>query len=261
MENSMSGYAMWISFYTIVRKEMVRLFRIWTQTFLPPAITTGLYFLIFGKFIGSQVAPINGVSYMQFIVPGLVMMSVITQTFMNSAFTFYMAKFQKTLEEVAVSPTPYLIVILGHVASAVIRGILTALIVLGVALFFTKLSMAHLGLTFLFVFLSSLLFALAGLINGVFANSFDTVSIFPTFILTPLTYLGGVFYSISVLPEIWQHISLANPILYMVNGFRYGMLGFSDTSVVISLAILGGLVALLTFINWWIFKTGKGLRA
>ncbi len=257
----MTPEMMWVSFYTIVRKEVVRLFRIWTQTFLPSAITTGLYFLIFGKFIGSQVAAINGVSYMQFIVPGLVMMSVITQTFMNSAFTFYMAKFQKTIEEVAVSPTPYLIVILGHVTAAVIRGMCTALIVLGVALFFTKLSIAHIGMTFVFVFLSSLLFALAGLINGVFASSFDTVSIFPTFVLTPLTYLGGVFYSISALPPFWQHLSLFNPVLYMVNGFRYGMLGFSDTRVVTSFIVLSTLVGILVFINWWIFKTGKGLRA
>jgi ABC-2 type transport system permease protein len=257
----MTPSMMWVSFYTIVRKEVVRMFRIWTQTFLPPAITTALYFLIFGKFIGSQIAPINGVTYMQFIVPGLVMMAVVMQSFMNSAFTFYMAKFQKTLEEVSVSPTPYLVLIAGHVASAVIRGMLTAVIVLGVALFFTHLSIAHLFITILFVFLSSLLFALAGLINGVFANSFDTVSIFPTFVLTPLTYLGGVFYSVSVLPEIWQNISLANPILYMVNGFRYGMLGFADTNVILSLGVLSALVVVLTLVNWWIFKTGKGLRA
>jgi ABC-2 type transport system permease protein len=251
---------MWVSYYTIVRKEVVRLFRIWTQTFLPPVITTALYFLIFGKFIGSQVAPIGGVTYMQFIVPGLVMMAVIMQSFMNSAFTFYMAKFQKTLEEVAVSPTPYLIVILGHVSAAVIRGMTTAFIILCVALFFTPLSVHSYFITIVFIFLASLLFALAGLTNGVFANSFDTVQIFPTFVLTPLTYLGGVFYSIHLLPPLWQNISLLNPVVYMINGFRYGLLGVSDTSVVASFGVLVGLIGVMIVVNYYIFKTGKGLR-
>ena len=257
----MNGYAMWISFYTMVRKEVVRMFRIWTQTFLPPVITTTLYFVIFGKFIGSQVPSIGGVSYMEFIVPGLVMMSVITQSFMSSAFTFYMAKFMKTQEEVAVSPTPYLIVILGHVTSAVIRGVITAGLILLTALFFTHLSVHSILFTILFLVLSSVLFALAGLINGVFATSFDTVSIVPTFVLTPLTYLGGVFYSIALLPPIWQKVSLANPIVYMVDGFRYGLLGVSGTSVWVSFSVLSLLVLLMIGANWWIFKTGKGLRA
>ncbi len=252
---------MWVSFYTIVRKELVRMFRIWTQTFLPPVITTVLYFVIFGKFIGSQIAPIGGVTYMQFIVPGLVMMSVIMQSFMNAAFTFYMAKFQRTLEEVSVSPTPYLIVILGHVSAAVIRGMLSAILILGVALFFTDLTLHSFFITFIFIFLSSVLFALAGLTNGVFANSFDTVQIFPTFVLTPLTYLGGVFYSLSMLPTIWQQISLFNPIVYMISGFRYGLLGVSDVNVWVSFSILMALVVAMIGINWWIFKTGKGLRA
>lgn len=257
----MNPAQMWTSYYTIVRKEVVRLFRIWTQTFLPPVITTALYFLIFGKFIGSQIKPIGDVTYMQFIVPGLVMMSVIMQSFMNAAFTFYMAKFQKTLEEVAVSPTPYLIVILGHVSAAVLRGIITAAIILGVALFFTPLHVHSFFLTFLFIFLSSLLFSLAGLLNGVFANSFDTVQIFPTFVLTPLTYLGGVFYSIHLLPPIWQTLSYMNPIVYMINGFRYGLLGVSDTSVWTSFIVLMVLVGVMIFANWYVFKTGRGLRA
>jgi ABC-2 type transport system permease protein len=256
----MNPTQMWVSYYTIVRKEVVRLFRIWTQTFLPPVITTTLYFVIFGKFIGSQIAPIGGVSYMQFIVPGLVMMSVIMQSFMNSAFTFYMAKFQRTLEEVAVSPTPYLIVILGHVSAAVIRGFATAIVILLVALFFTPLHVHSYFLTTLFIFLSSLLFALAGLTNGVFANSFDTVQIFPTFVLTPLTYLGGVFYSVHLLPPLWQSISMANPIVYMINGFRFGLLGVSDTSVWLSFGVLAALIAIMIGVNYYIFKTGKGLR-
>lgn len=257
----MNPSQMWTSYYTIVRKEVVRLFRIWTQTFLPPVITTSLYFLIFGKFIGSQVGDIDGVSYMQFIVPGLVMMAVIMQSFMNSAFTFYMAKFQRTLEEVAVSPTPYIVVILGHVSAAVLRGMITALVILIVALFFTPLHVHSFPLTLLFIFLSALLFALAGLINGVFANSFDTVQIFPTFVLTPLTYLGGVFYSVHLLPPFWQAVSYANPIVYMINGFRYGLLGVTDTSVLTSFIVLFALIVVMVFANWYIFKTGRGLRA
>jgi ABC-2 type transport system permease protein len=257
----MSPAQIWTSYYTIVRKEVVRLFRIWTQTFLPPVITTSLYFLIFGKFIGSQVKPIGNVSYMQFIVPGLVMMAVIMQSFMNAAFTFYMAKFQKTLEEIQVSPTPYLIVILGHVSAAVIRGMVTAVIILGVALFFTPIHVYSFLLTILFIFLSSLLFSLAGLVNGVFANSFDTVQIFPTFVLTPLTYLGGVFYSVHLLPPVWQALSYANPIVYMINGFRYGLLGVSDTSVWTSFIVLTTLVVVMIGVNWYIFKTGRGIRA
>lgn len=252
---------MWTSYYTIVRKEVMRLFRIWTQTFLPPVITTTLYFVIFGKFVGSQIKPVDGITYMQFIVPGLVMMSVIMQSFMNAAFTFYMAKFQKTLEEIQVSPTPYLIVILGHVSAAVMRGMITAVIILCVALFFTPIAVHSYFLTILFIFLSSVLFSLAGLLNGVFANSFDTVQIFPTFVLTPLTYLGGVFYSIHLLPPVWQYISYANPIVYMINGFRYGLLGVSDTSVWTSFAVLAGLVVVLIYANYYVFRTGKGLRA
>lgn len=256
----MDATQIWVSYYTIVRKEVVRMFRIWTQTFLPAVITTTLYFLIFGKFIGSQIGSIGGVSYMQFIVPGLVMMSVIMQSFMSSSFTFYMAKFQKTLEEVMVSPTPYLVLILGHVSAAVLRGMITACIILGVALFFTPIEVYSFGITFVFIFLSSLLFSLAGLVNGVIADSFDAVQIFPTFALTPLTYLGGVFYSIQLLPPVWQYVSYANPIVYMINGFRYGLLGVHDMSVWLSFGVLSSLVVLLIGVNWYIFKSGKGVR-
>jgi ABC-2 type transport system permease protein len=256
----MEPYGIWISYWTIVRKELVRLFRIWSQTLLPPIITTGLYFLIFGEFIGSQVAPIGGVSYMQFIVPGLVLMAAINSAFMNTAFSFYSAKFQKTVEEVMVSPTPYLIVVLGHITGGVLRALITALLVMGLALFFTSLSIHSLFVTVVFIFLTALLFSLAGLVNGVFATSFDTVSIVPTFVLTPLTYLGGVFYSVSLLPPIWQEVSHWNPIFYMVNGFRYGMLGITDTPVALSFGILAGLCLLFIAINWYLFKSGRGLR-
>ena len=252
---------MWISYYTIVRKELVRLFRIWTQTLLPPVITSSLYFLIFGKFVGSQVAPVGGISYMEFIVPGLVMLSVITSSFMNTAFSFYSAKFQKTVEEILVSPTPYLVVVLGHITSGVLRGLITAGLILGVALFFTPLHIHSYFVTFIFVALTATLFSLAGLINGIFANSFDAVSIFPTFVLTPLTYLGGVFYSMHMLPQFWQQVSLANPILYMVDGFRYGVIGVSDMAIYRSSLILTGLVVALICVNYYLFKTGRGLRA
>jgi ABC-2 type transport system permease protein len=257
----MEPYGIWISYWTIVRKELVRLFRIWSQTLLPPIITTGLYFLIFGKFIGSQVAPMSGVSYMEFIVPGLVLMTAINSAFMNTAFSFYSAKFQKTIEEVMVSPTPYLVVVLGHITGGVLRALITALLVMGLALFFTSLSVHSVLVTFAFIFLTALLFSLAGLVNGVFATSFDTVSIVPTFVLTPLTYLGGVFYSVSLLPPLWQEVSRWNPIFYMVNGFRYGMLGVSDTNVLFSFGILSALCIALIAINWFLFKTGRGLRA
>lgn len=257
----MEPRAILISYWTIVRKELVRLFRIWSQTLLPPVITTGLYFLIFGQFIGSQIAPINGVSYMEFIVPGLVLMAAINSAFMNTAFSFYSSKFQKTVEEVLVSPTPHLVVVLGHITGGVLRALVTALFVLALSLFFTHLSIYSFLITFVFIVLTALLFSLAGLVNGVFANSFDSVSIVPTFILTPLTYLGGVFYSVSVLPPFWQEVSHWNPVLYMVNGFRFGMLGLSDTSVTISLTVLSVLVALLVGANWYLFKSGRGLRA
>jgi len=198
---------------------------------------------------------------MQFIVPGLVMMSVITNAFMNTAFSFYSAKFQKTVEEILVSPTPYIVVVIGHITSGVVRGIITAALILLVALFFTPLSIHSMGITFLFVALTAILFSLAGLINGVFANSFDTVAIFPTFVLTPLTYLGGVFYSISMLPPVWQQVSLLNPILYMIDGFRYGVLGISDMPVLLSASVLISMVVILIFVNYYLFKTGRGLRA
>lgn len=251
---------MWISYWTIVRKELVRLFRIWSQTLLPPVITTGLYFLVFGTFIGSQVAPMNGVTYMQFIVPGLVLMAAINSAFMNTAFSFYSAKFQKTVEEVIVSPTPYLVVVLGHITGGVLRALFTALLVMGLALFFTSLSVHSFLITIAFIVLTALLFSLAGLLNGVFATSFDTVSIVPTFVLTPLTYLGGVFYSVSLLPPVWQAISHWNPIFYMVNGFRYGMLGVTDTNILFSFVILLSLVFVLIGVNWYVFRSGKGLR-
>lgn len=257
----MDMYGLWISYYTIVRKEVTRFFRVWTQTLLPPIVTMSLYFVIFGRFIGSQVAPIAGHSYMEFIVPGLVMMALIMNSFMNTVSSFYMSKFQKTLEEIMVSPTPYPIVIAGFVTGGVFRGMLTAGLVLGAALFFTHLTIAHVWIMLAFALLTSILFSLIGLINGVFATSFDGISIIPNFVLTPLTYLGGVFYSVALLPPLWQHVSQVNPILYMVNGFRYGLLGVSDVNVTIAFLLLFGMTTGLFVYTWYLFRTGRGLRS
>ncbi len=256
----MKRYAVWIAFVTIVGKEVTRFLRVWSQTLLPPVVTTTLYFLIFGAFIGSQIDPIGGFSYMQFIVPGLVMMSVITSAFQNTVSSFYFAKFQRNLEELLVSPIPYWVVIAGFVIGGVLRGMLVGALVLAVSLFFAKLTVTHWFTTFLFVFFTALLFSLAGLMNAIYAKNFDGISIIPTFVLVPLTYLGGIFYSITALPEFWQTVSLFNPVLYMVNGFRFGFLGITDVNVWISFAILFILSAILLGGNWWLFKVGRGLR-
>jgi ABC-2 type transport system permease protein len=246
---------------TIIGKEVTRFLRVWSQTLLPPVVTTGLYFLIFGSFIGSQIQPISGFSYMQFIVPGLVMMAIITSAFQNTVSSFYFAKFQRNLEELMVSPTPYWVIIAGFVGGGVLRGLLVGAIVLAVSLFFASLTVAHIGVILVFAFLTSLLFSLAGLTNAIYAKNFDGISIFPTFVLTPLTYLGGIFYSIQALPPFWQQVSQLNPVLYMVNGFRYGFLGITDVNLWLSFGILATLSLALLILNWWLFKTGRGLRS
>lgn len=256
----MNGEQMWAAYGTIVRKEFVRLFRVWIQTLLPPAVTTVLYFLVFGKFIGSQVSPVNGIRYIEFIVPGVIMISVITQSFMHSAFGYYLAKFQRSIEEILVSPTPYWIMIGGYVTGGILRGLVTGAILIIVSLFFTTLHIYHLGHLLAFAFLSSTLFSLAGLINAIFAKDFDTISVFPTFVLTPLTYLAGTFYSLSMLPPFWRSLSLWNPILYMINGFRYGLIGTSDISVGLAYSILLVLIVCATGIVWYLFSSGRGVR-
>lgn len=245
---------------TIVRKEFLRLFRVWVQTLLPPVVTTVLYFLVFGKFIGTQVADIGGVSYMEFIIPGVIMISVITQSFMHSAFGYYMAKFQKSLEEILVSPTPYWIMIVGYVTGGVLRGIVTGSLLLGVSLFFTTIVVHNIFHVIAFALLTSVVFSLAGLINAIFAKDFDSISIFPTFILTPLTYLAGTFYSLSMLPKVWSDISLWNPLLYMINGFRYGLIGATDVSIGIAYGILVVLASVLSVTVWYLFYSGRGVR-
>jgi len=249
-----------IGYYTMLRKDIVRILRIWSQTLLPPVVTTTLYYLIFGAFIGSQIAAINGFSYMQFIVPGLVMMTVITSAYMNTVSTFYFAKWVHTLDEILVSPMPSWVVIAGFVSGGVARALMVAVLVLIVSLFFTHMTIVSLGIVIAAIVLTAILFALAGLLNGMFAKSFDAISIIPTFVLTPLTYLGGVFYSIEQLPPFFRAISLGNPVLYMVNAFRYGFLGISDVPVTTSFAVMIGIIIVLLVIVLWLFHKGSGLK-
>jgi len=215
----MNSKEKYIAFRTIVDKEITRILRIWVQTLLPSAITMTLYFIIFGQFIGSQVRDINGFSYMEFIVPGIVMMAVITNSFTNVVSTFFSAKMFKSVEEILVSPTPNWVIITGYISGGVFRGLLVGIIVLLISLFFTSLQIHSFIIIIVFILLTSIAFSLGGLLNAIFAKRFDQISIVPTFVLTPLTYLGGVFYSISILPPFCQGVSLLNPILYMVNDF------------------------------------------
>lgn len=248
------------AFSTIVRKEVRRFTRIWVQTLIPPVITMVLYFVIFGQLIGSRVGDMAGVSYMAFVVPGLIMMSVINNSYSNVVSSFFSAKFNKSVEELLVSPTPAYVILWGYVMGGVLRGLCVGAIVSVVALVFAKVSIYNLPLTILVIVLSSTLFAIAGLINAIFANSFDDVSIIPTFVLTPLTYLGGVFYSIDLLPGFWQGVSQLNPILYLVNAFRFGFLGISDVHIGASLAGIGVFLVVLYSFCWYLLSKGSRLR-
>ncbi len=245
---------------TIIRKEMVRVMRIWVQTIVPPAITMTLYFIIFGNLIGRRIGTMDGFDYMQYIAPGLIMMSVITNSYGNVVSSFFGAKFGRHVEEMLVAPMSYATIIIGHVAGGVLRGLLVGGLVTIIALFFTRLDVAHPFIMISVVLLSSIVFSLAGFINAVFAKKFDDISIIPTFVLTPLTYLGGVFYSISLLPEFWQTVSKANPILYMVNAFRYGILGTSDISIGYAYTILVVFVVLLFSGCMFLMRRGIGIR-
>lgn len=251
---------MWTSYYTMVRKEFTRMIRIWSQTLLPPIVTTSLYFVVFGSFIGSQLAQINGYSYMQFIVPGLIMMSMITSSYMNTVSTFYFAKWQRTLDEILVSPTPNWIVIAGFISGGMMRGLFVGGLVLTVSLLFTHLLIHNIVVLLFAGLLTTMLFSLAGLVNGIFAKGFDGISIVPTFVLTPLTYLGGVFYSVNQFPAVWRTVSLFNPILYMVNAFRYGFLGISDVSITLSFSLLIGINVVLLALTVYLFKKGWGFK-
>lgn len=248
------------SFICIARKETTRIFRIWIQTLVPPAITIILYFIIFGRLIGSQLRDIGGYDYMAFIAPGLIMMSIITNSYTNTVSSFFSAKFQRNIEELLVSSTPDWIIVLGYVSGGMVRGLFVGLLVSIISFFFTRLPLFNLGYVVMFAVLTSFVFSLAGMINGIFARKFDDVSIIPTFVITPLTYLGGVFYSISLLPDFWQTLSRANPIIYMVDGFRYGFLGVSDISVLVGLGMLLLFSIILFSINLFLLKNGIGVR-
>ena len=249
-----------IGFKTILIKEVLRFARIWIQTVVPPVITISLYFVIFGNLIGSQIGDMDGFRYMDFIVPGLIMMAVITNSYANVVSSFYGTKFHHHIEEMLVSPLPNYLIVLGFISGGIARGLTVGLAVTGVSLIFTDLSFYSPGIIVSTVILTSTLFSLAGLLNGIFAKSFDDISIIPTFVLTPLTYLGGVFYSISMLPEFWQNLSRVNPILYMVNTFRYGFLGISDLSIGLSYAIIIGFIVALYSYAVYLLRVGYGIR-
>jgi ABC-2 type transport system permease protein len=250
-----------IALQTISAREIRRFMRIWVQTVLPPVITTALYFVIFGNLIGPRIGQMNGFDYMEFIIPGLIMMTVITNSYANVVSSFYGSKFQRHIEEMLISPVPNYIILLGYVSGGVARGLIVGVAVTAVSLVFNPLNIHSIPVMLSMILLTSILFSLAGLINGVYANSFDDISIIPTFVLTPLTYLGGIFYSISMLPDFWQNASLANPILYMVNAFRYGFLGISDISLWTSYVISLGFIITLYVFSLHLLRIGYGIRS
>jgi ABC-2 type transport system permease protein len=250
-----------IAFLTLVIKEILRFSRIWVQTILPPAITTGLYFIIFGNLIGERIGEMDGYGYREFIVPGLILMAVIANSYANVVSSFYQAKYQRHVEELLISPVPDWIILAGYVTGGVARGLVVGAVVTGVSLFFADIQVLHPWLTLLVVVLTAVLFSLGGFINAVFANSFDDIAVIPTFVLTPLTYLGGVFYSIHLLPEFWRNVSLANPVLYMINAFRYAILGVSDIQPAPALLLILAFIAVLGGVALWLLKKGVGIKS
>lgn len=257
----MFNYAAWISFLTIVRKESHRFFRLWIQTMLPSVVTSALYFMIFGGVIGSRITNMAGVSYLAFIVPGLIMMSIINNAYTNVVSSFFGAKFQRHIEEILVSPTPSLVILLGFVIGGVLRGVVVGLLVTIVACFFHPLNIAHPLLMGCIVFFIAMLFSLAGFINAVYARTFDDISLVPTFLLMPLTYLGGVFYSIDLLPPFWQKLSLFNPILYMIDAFRFSMIGVSDIPIENTVVFIITFTTVLFVVAYTLLVKGVGIRS
>ena len=251
----------WVAFGTIVRREITRILRIWAQTLVPPAITMTLYFLIFGGLIGSRVGEMDGIRYMDFIVPGLVMMSVIQNSYGNISSSFFGAKFGRHVEELLVSPMPNWVILGGYVTGAVVRGLMVGVIVLAIAMLFTPVRMPHPLVTLTTVVLGATIFSLAGFVNAVYAKKFDDIAIVPTFILTPLTYLGGVFYSVKLLPAWAEAATHLNPIFYMVNAFRYGLLGVTDVPLWVAYALMVGFVVVLAAVGLWLLERGVGLRS
>jgi ABC-2 type transport system permease protein len=249
-----------IALRTIIIKEIFRFVRIWPQTLLPPAITTALYFLIFGKLIGGRIGTIQGASYMDYIVPGVILMSVISHSYSNVVSSFYSTKFQRNIEELLVAPVPNWVILAGYVFGGVMRGLLVGVVVALISMLFAPLAIKHLLITISIAVLTAMLFALAGFINAVLAESFDDISIIPNFILTPLSYLGGVFYSVDMLPPLWQTISMGNPILYMVNVFRYGLIDVTDIDVQLAFLITGGFILTLVLFSLYLLHKGTGIK-
>ncbi len=249
------------AFRTILTKEILRFSRIWIQTVLPPMVTTALYFVIFGQLIGGRLGEMDGHPYIDFIVPGLILMSVISNSYANVVSSFFNAKFQRHVEELLISPVPNAVILGGYVAGGVARGIVVGAAVTIVASLFTDFAVHNFAVTFAVLLLTSTLFATAGFVNAVFANSFDDISVVPTFVLTPLTYLGGVFYSVSLLPEIWQRLSFANPVLYMINAFRFGLLGVSDIDLRLAFGLILAFIAVLGGFALWLLRRGIGLKS
>jgi ABC-2 type transport system permease protein len=257
----MNAYQTWISFYTIVRKDVLRMFRIWAQTFLPSVVTSTLYFLVFGAFLGSKIGEVQGVPYVMFVVPGLVMLAVVTNAYANTSSVMFSAKFfGRNIDEILVSPTPPWVLVAGYVTGGVIRGVIIGILVILVSLFFTHLMIHNIFVVIAFLILTSLVFALAGLVNGIYAKTIDGINIIPTFVLTPLVYLGGVFYSAQTLPGFWGTLTKFDPVFYIINGFRYGFLGFSDVSIFFSTGLLVLFAAILLASAWYLIKIGLGLR-
>lgn len=253
----------WTAFYTMIRKDVVRMFRIWVQTFLPSVITSVLYFLVFGTVLGSRVGEMHGVPYMTFVVAGLVMLAIVTTSYANTSFTFFTSKFfARSIDELLVSPMPPWLMIAGFVGGGVVRGTIVGALVLIVSLFFTNLHLpiASVFIILFFAILTAFVFSLAGLVNGIYAKSIDGINIVPTFVLTPLVYLGGIFYSVESLPTWWQTITYLNPLFYLVNGFRYGFLGITDVPMYVAVLMLIGMIVLLVGINWYLIKKGLGLK-
>jgi len=260
MTNNTNLYTVLVALKTLTRREVLRFMRIWTQTLLPPAITMSLYFIIFGKFIGSQIRHIEGYAYIQYIVPGLVLMSIMTNSYANTASSFFLTKFNKSIEEMLVSPMPNLIILLGFMIGGALRGILVGFIVVLISFLFTDVPMSHPGIILIMAALSAMVFSLGGLINAIYARRFDDISFIPTFVLTPLTYLGGVFYSLKQLPPFWQSVSMFNPVFDMVDTFRYGVLGVSDMNIYSGFGLVSFFFIILFTWAWILLNRGIGIK-
>lgn len=250
----------WIALQTILFKEIHRFVRIWPQTLLPAAVTNGLYLLIFGALMGPRIGAMNGVAYIDYIVPGITLMAVITNAYSNVVSSFYSTKFQRHIEELITAPVADWVILTGYVGGGIARGVLVGGVVIAIAWPFAALPVAHAGVLLSMGVLTATLFSLAGFINAVYAESFDAISIVPNFVLTPLVYLGGVFYSIDLLPEFWRKLSLANPILYMVNGFRFGFLGVSDVPLDVAFLVIGGMIVALAAWALLLLRWGTGIK-